>query len=444
MKNGALFLLIILLLGLVLCSVLGGKCSKESFVPGSLSKKISEKTGITTSESSEDEIYTSDDTLNGYNSMQSTNTGSSTTYDNYDHYNGSSYPTTFYGPNGGTASIKNENGKYSLLITNSNGSTTLYNTSNSAYNNDSTNSYNSSSSSSSSITETIFYGPNGGTARVFMGSDGNYVVEITDSNGAKYAYSSNSNNNNNNNNTITQTTYYGPNGGTAVVTKGPNGNAIQYTNPNGEKTVYYSREKNSSDSITSTTFYGPNGGSARFINGSEGQYVIEFTDPNGNKTVYSSRTNTIYKNDSNNNSDSDSYYYNGYNYNYYSDPNNSTSNSNSASAGSVTGPYGNTASYAIGPYGNTVAGVNTQGVPASAIPSGDEDLYILKSQVVPPVCPACPTAASCPRQEPCPACPACARCPEPAFECKKVPNYNNINDNYLPMPVLNDFSTFGM
>ena len=54
------------------------------------------------------------------------------------------------------------------------------------------------------------------------------------------------------------------------------------------------------------------------------------------------------------------------------------------------------------------------------------------------------SAASCPRDEPCPACPACARCPEPAFECKKVPNYNAINDNYLPQPVLNDFSSFGM
>jgi hypothetical protein len=47
-------------------------------------------------------------------------------------------------------------------------------------------------------------------------------------------------------------------------------------------------------------------------------------------------------------------------------------------------------------------------------------------------------------QEKCPPCPACARCPEPSFECKKVPNYNAINDNYLPTPVLSDFSQFGM
>ena len=82
------------------------------------------------------------------------------------------------------------------------------------------------------------------------------------------------------------------------------------------------------------------------------------------------------------------------------------------------------------------------------IPNGDEDLYILKSQVVPPVCPACPSISACPKiesnAESCPACPPCGRCPEPSFECKKVPNYSSINNDYLPMPVLSDFTTFGM
>ena len=84
------------------------------------------------------------------------------------------------------------------------------------------------------------------------------------------------------------------------------------------------------------------------------------------------------------------------------------------------------------------------GIPASQIPPGQEDLYILKSEIVPPVCPACPQSSACPREEKCPPCPACARCPEPAFECKKVPNYSAMSDEYLPMPVLNDFSQFGM
>ena len=87
------------------------------------------------------------------------------------------------------------------------------------------------------------------------------------------------------------------------------------------------------------------------------------------------------------------------------------------------------------------------GIPRSMIQPGQEDLYILKSQVVPPVCPACTacTAASTiPRQEPCAPCPAPQRCPEPSFTCKKVPNYNAIGNDELPIPVLNDFSTFGM
>lgn len=80
------------------------------------------------------------------------------------------------------------------------------------------------------------------------------------------------------------------------------------------------------------------------------------------------------------------------------------------------------------------------GIPAADVPAGDEDLYILKSQVVPPVCPVCPAI----NQKPCQPCPPCARCPEPAFECKKVPNYNSTNSQYLPKPILNNFSTFGM
>ena len=77
------------------------------------------------------------------------------------------------------------------------------------------------------------------------------------------------------------------------------------------------------------------------------------------------------------------------------------------------------------------------------IPPGQEDLYILKTEVVPPVCPACLSAGNTTENK-CPPCPACARCPEPSITCKAVPNYNAINDQFLPQPVLNDFSQFGM
>ena len=51
-----------------------------------------------------------------------------------------------------------------------------------------------------------------------------------------------------------------------------------------------------------------------------------------------------------------------------------------------------------------------------------------------------PAVPTCPTPQP---CPPCGRCPEPSFECKKVPNYSNTS-NVLPVPVLTDFSQFGM
>lgn len=82
--------------------------------------------------------------------------------------------------------------------------------------------------------------------------------------------------------------------------------------------------------------------------------------------------------------------------------------------------------------------------PTPPPPPTNNDEYILKSQIVPPVCPKCPDAASCPRPKPCPPCAPCARCPEPAFECKKVPTYQGGPYPTMPKPVLNDFSQFGM
>jgi hypothetical protein len=80
----------------------------------------------------------------------------------------------------------------------------------------------------------------------------------------------------------------------------------------------------------------------------------------------------------------------------------------------------------------------TDGVPISRIPPGQEDMYILKSEIVPPICPACPTVNcnnSSNSEKKCQPCPPCSRCPEPSFECKKVPNYNSRGlMNQLPIP----------
>ncbi len=90
-------------------------------------------------------------------------------------------------------------------------------------------------------------------------------------------------------------------------------------------------------------------------------------------------------------------------------------------------------------YSLSLTADNTQsslpkGVPSYMIPPGQEDLYILKSEIVPPVCPACPAPIlNCNEQsgggggDKCPPCAPCARCPEPDFTCKKVPNYGQGN-----------------
>jgi hypothetical protein len=80
-----------------------------------------------------------------------------------------------------------------------------------------------------------------------------------------------------------------------------------------------------------------------------------------------------------------------------------------------------------------------KGIPKSQIPKGHEPLYILKSEIVPPVCPACPACPECPRPvcpkpdpSQCPPCPAPGRCPPPAFGCQRVPLYQNMQSGVLP------------
>jgi hypothetical protein len=126
-------------------------------------------------------------------------------------------------------------------------------------------------------------------------------------------------------------------------------------------------------------------------------------------------------------------------------------NTNQTSALSSTQYYGSTGNQIQNNDLATVSNPTTsnpyetslpQGIPKSMIPSGNEDLYILKSQIIPPICPACQTISYKKENHSCPPCPACERCPEPSFTCKKVPNYNTINENKVPLPMLPNFSSF--
>lgn len=377
MKGDLLILFVILLLGLILCSFLGGKGPIEGM---------------------------------DNNSSQ-----------------------VYYGQNGSSAQIETgSTGNNSLTVTTSDGKTTTY-TSNGTLSN-------------------TYTGPNGATATVNQGSNGQTTIQVKDSNNnVVLTLTNNSEQSTATTQNGTTTTYdnynhydgssyptifYGPDGGTARVIRTPNNNSIVITNKNGTTYIYYIDNK---ANIDKTAYYGPNGGSAKMITDNNGNQAVEITGPNGSKIVYTgdnyhtynSQDGTINQYDADNNTTG-------------SDINASTYyGPNGGQATTVSGPAGNTYStYDSSAYYNSLP----QGIPRSQIPSGQEDLYILKTQVVPPVCPALPTV-TCPTNNDvtkCPPCEPCGRCPEPAFDCKKVPNYKAFNQNYMPMPVLNDFSTFGM
>ena len=67
-------------------------------------------------------------------------------------------------------------------------------------------------------------------------------------------------------------------------------------------------------------------------------------------------------------------------------------------------------------------------------PYDNMDKYMLKTKIVPPVCPSQDQMQliTTTLDDTYPPCPACDRCPEPAFHCKKVPNYDSKNKNYMP------------
>ena len=146
------------------------------------------------------------------------------------------------------------------------------------------------------------------------------------------------------------------------------------------------------------------------------------------------------------------------NYNHYNDPAKLSSTQYYGSTGTpinplkaddkeVPQPTSSVSNSASKGYGTQYYSTLPPGVPASQILPGDEHLYILKSEIVPPVCPVCPAfpcASAVNNSETPPPCPPCGRCPEASFECKKVPNYNATNSDSMPVPVLNDFSSFGM
>ena len=233
MNTEALFIFLILLLGLILCSFLG---NQNQIIYESYKNK-----GNTSCDASVNALKSTYDA--SINAMQ-------TNYDNYNHYNGSSTAlpngTAFTGKNGGTIVSKtNSNGKISLIVTLSQGEKPMtFNTYNSNY-----------SSTTPTTTEGYtnyyygneldamkFYGPNGNTATLVIGSNGTAIINVKTSTGT-YIFTQDNSGYYDNVTTPTNTqyygstgnqyppegvVYYGPYGGTAATATGQNGNTAYY------------------------------------------------------------------------------------------------------------------------------------------------------------------------------------------------------------------------
>ena len=459
MKTEALFLLLILILGLFLCSFLGGNCGKESFTSSTTSTNL--VTGTTYTDRNGNSITVVSGN-NGGQSLQFIRVGQSTpvvltstpptgvTYTANTYYAQS--PLKFI------ATVTTDSNGQTIIEVNLGNGQTIYLTQTSSTSTSGSSSSSSSSSSSGSAiqlqTGTVFIDPRGNTITVIVNSDGSQslqFVQVGQTTPIILVSRPPSG-------TIAEVnTYYtqGPIQIKAVVITDSNGQTAIIVNLAGQ-TIVFSQQgsvavssQSNDASITSTQYYGSTGSpyqtgaSAMSYTGPYGGSVGSVTGPYGNTAYYAEGPN------GNTAAGTTSPYYNGTSSTQYYGP-------YGGSAGSATGPYGNTAYYAEAPSSSSVSNDSSQyysslppGIPASQIPSGQEDLYILKSQVVPPVCPVCPAYKNNSNNDPdgepkCQPCPPCARCPEPSFECKKVPNYNAINNSYLPQPIINDFSSFGM
>ena len=284
------------------------------------------------------------------------------------------------------------------------------------------------------INNTLFTGKNGNTARI-LNNNGNYYIVVSYRSGNETLYTPTSSSTttpsstsstvttydsptstNSTNNAYTQTTFSAPNGSTAEIISLNGYIILQITYSSGHVSTFTqepsSKTNTSSTSSTSyPTTYPPNYSTSY----PPSNYPSQPSYPPSNYPNQASYPPSNYPNQA-----SYSSTYNESEYNPYSQSNPNQSNINENDDYSSSLP---------------------PAIPASKIPPGQEDLYILKSEIVPPVCPA-PITACHQKTDKCAPCPPCGRCPEPNFECKKVPNYKSSNSD-LPVPFLSPYSTFG-
>lgn len=357
-------------------------------------KTMEGMTDDTTTDTSTTDTSTTTTTTPTTSDSTTTTSTTPTYYDTttYNHYSGAN-TIIYYAPDGSTASITTlTNGTKAIIVNNN-----IY---------------------VISPTTPNVYAYNGNTA-IITTVNNQPVIKVTKSDGTVVIYSTSRNtgvtynpyNTTSNINKTGTITYTGPYGTSATVTTMGGITEIAVTFRNNSSSIFYV-DKNNTSGVVYVNSYGD----TALINESSGTIVV--TTRYGETLTYTKVSGAVGYNDTSS---------------VYSST--SITNTNTGNTvGSVTGPNDNTLYYADKP------------VTVNSVPPGDEDLYILKSQIVPPVCPVCPPTIvkRCDKEKECGPCPI-QRCPTAPFKCVKQPDYSNeAVKQYLPIPVLSSFATFGL
>jgi hypothetical protein len=236
----------------------------------------------------------------------------------------------------------NTNTSNTITVTNADESTTVYQT---------------------SVGDTThkFYNPSGAYATV---SDDSKTITIISAAGATKLYSSTSSSSSSSSSSSTSehdsndydnynhydrshhaSVYYAANGYTARVIDTGNNKVIIITKVNGTTETYYSTD--TTTTTANTIYSGPNSSTAKILTSANGRTSISVLNSDGTTTVFTKHNDSTY-------------------------------------SSSVTDNFLNS------DYSDSLP----DGIPGSQVPINQADMYILKTQIVPPVCPMCPTCPS--------------------------------------------------
>jgi hypothetical protein len=207
-------------------------------------------------------------------------------------------------------------------------------------------------------------------------------------------------------------TYYGPNGSTVRIIHVGDTYSIIETDPNGNTNTFTLQSNHPDESfseISHNTFYSNVTGASATVTNINGTYTIKITSSDGKVTVYSEEIPQV--------------------------------TTSSPLFDDTTMP--------------PQASALPPGIPKAMIPFGQNDLYILKTQIVPPVCPMCPncyrpnkknkkTSSKSKGKSGSSECPACETCNQSNFQY--MPDFNagqtESSSKTDPMPYLNTFASF--